>query len=148
MAEVFFYHLDQKPLKSVLPELVGLGLKRGLRMVIEAPAAEALPQLSEMLWAVEDVSFLVHGFGEDAHEKQPLCLCADAANPNAASYRFYVEGAMPQSIEGLARALILFEGNDEEALASARSEWKKRKAEGHTISYWKQDENGKWQNLA
>ena len=67
---------------------------------------------------------------------------------NSAAYRFYVDGAMPENLDGLERALIMFEAVSEDMLASARNEWKKRKAEGHDIKYWKQDENGTWQNLA
>ena len=37
-------------------------------------------------------------------------------------------------------------GRDEAAVATARTEWKRLKAEGHEISYWQQDENYRWQN--
>jgi DNA polymerase-3 subunit chi len=148
MAEIFFYHLGEEPLERILPGLIKRGLERRLRMAIETTTPERLPKLSELLWAFEDVAFLPHGFGDDAPEHQPLWLCADSQNPNGATYRFFVDGAMPQSLEGLDRALILFDSNSEEALTSARAEWKKRKAEGHAISYWKQDDNGKWKNQA
>jgi len=148
MAEVFFYHLDQKPLRSILPQLVQRGLERGLRMVVETAQIENLNGLSDALWGAEDVAFIPHGLGDDAPSGQPLWLCANNQNPNAATYRFFVDGALPQSVEGLQRAVILFDGTDEQAKASARDEWKKRKAEGHSISYWKQNENGRWENLA
>jgi DNA polymerase-3 subunit chi len=148
MAEVFFYQLEAKPLASILPDLIRRSVARGLRVAVQAAGAENVPHLSALLWACEDVSFLAHGHGDDSPANQPIWLCADDANPNSATYRFYVEGAMPQSIENLSRAIILFESSSEDALASARNEWKKRKAEGHVISYWRQDESGKWQNLA
>ena len=148
MAEVFFYHLDQKPLRSILPQLVQRGLERGLRMVVETAQIENLNSLSDALWAAEDVAFIAHGFGDDATVNQPLCLCAGPENPNNSTYRFFVEGALPQSLDGLERAVILFDGSDERAKSSAHDEWKKRNAEGHTISYWKQNENGRWENLA
>ena len=148
MAEVFFYQLDSQPLTAVLPQLVAKGLERGLHMVIETATPENVPRLSELLWGHEDVAFLPHGHGDDAPEGQPIWLCSDAGNPNTATYRFYVDGALPSSLEGLARAIIMFESNSEEGLTSARDEWKKRKSEGHEIRYYKQDESGKWQNLA
>ena len=148
MAEVYFYHLDQKPLSSILPDLVQRGLARGLRMAIETAAIENVQRLSDLLWSSDDTSFIPHGFGDDVGTQQPLWLCADAANPNAATFRFYVEGALPNNVEGLARAIVMIDSNSEEALATARNEWKKRKAEGHPVSYWKQDDRGKWQNLA
>ena len=41
---------------------------------------------------------------------------------------------------------ILFDGRDGAAVATARTDWKRLKAEGHEISYWQQDENHRWQN--
>jgi DNA polymerase-3 subunit chi len=148
MAEVFFYQLGEKPLAHILPDLLKRSLARGIRVAVETIAQDNVPRLSALLWSHEDVSFLPHGHGEDACADQPIWLCADSENPNAAAYRFYVEGAMPVALDGIERAIILFDSNSEEALASARNEWKKRKGEGHSIQYWKQDENGKWQNLA
>jgi len=148
MAEIWFYHLEQQPLKQVLPQLLSRGLEQGRRMVVQAATTESVPQISDMLWAAEDVAFLAHGFGEDVAFQQQLWICADDANPNSATYRFFVEGALPTNLDGLDRALILFESNSEDVLVTIRNEWKNRKAQGHAISYWKQDESGKWQNLA
>ncbi|MBG1232023.1 DNA polymerase III subunit chi [Aestuariivirga litoralis] len=148
MAEIYFYHLEGTPMEPLLLRMLRMGFERGIRMAIESATPDNLPKLSELLWSAEDVAFLPHGMGEDASPHHPLWLCADRQDPNNAAYRFYVEGAMPDEIGNLERALILFDSNSEDALASARNEWKKRKAEGHAISYWKMDENGKWQNLA
>ena len=148
MTEIYFYHLELTPLSSILPDLLRRGLERGLRMAVETNAIENLERHSASLWAVEDVSFMPHGYGDDAPQNQPIWLSADAINSNAAVYRFYVDGALPVELDGLQRVLIMIDSNSEEALASARSEWKKRKAEGHVVSYWKQDENGRWANLA
>ena len=148
MAEIWFYQLESQPLAKVLPELVSKGLARGLRMIVETGVVENVQRLSDLLWSYEDTAFIPHGFGDELSEQQRLWLCTDAANPNAATYRFYIDGAVPDSVEGLARAIIMIDSNSEDALANARNEWKKRKSEGHAVSYWKQDENGKWQNLA
>lgn len=148
MAEIFFYHLGDEPLEKILPSLVRRGLERGIRMAIESAHVDRLPKISELLWAVEDVAFLPHGYGNDEPIHQPIWLCANPENPNGATYRFFIDGAMPQTIDGLERALILFDSNSEEALVNARNEWKRRKSEGHAISYWKQDDSGKWKNQA
>ena len=52
------------------------------------------------------------------------------------------------NIDGLTRVVILFDGNDEEAVERARAGWKRFRAAGHEISYWQQDEQGRWQNRA
>ena len=38
----------------------------------------------------------------------------------------------------------VFDGNDEEAVLSARKRWKAYKDQGHTVTYWKQTESGAW----
>jgi DNA polymerase-3 subunit chi len=73
-------------------------------------------------------------------------LTAETDNPNSATVRFFIEGAVVCDVAGLARAAILFDGRDEAAVAVARTDWKRLKTEGHEISYWQQDENLRWQN--
>ena len=51
-------------------------------------------------------------------------------------------------ISGLTRAVILFDGNDAEAVEQARAGWKRFRAAGHEVSYFQQDESGRWQNRA
>ena len=149
MAEVWFYHLEKQPLQHVLPRIVASSLARGWRMVIETAVPERVPKLSEMLWASEDVAFLPHGFeGEPSPELQPVWLTASGENPNNAQVRVLVDGAKPADISKLTRAVLMFDGNDPQAIEAARAEWKTQKLAGHDISYWKQDENGKWQNQA
>src|SRR3546814_19019765 len=40
--------------------------------------------------------------------------------------------------------VLLFDGGDEEALAQAREQWKALKAAGHAVTYWQQDDSGRW----
>jgi DNA polymerase III subunit chi len=149
MTEVWFFHLDKQPIEHVLSRIVGSSLTRGWRMVIETAVPERISKLSEMLWASEDVAFLPHGFeGEPTPEHQPVWLTSNGDNPNDAQVRVLLDGAKPTDISMLNRAVLMFDGNDEQAIEAARAEWKTQKASGHDISYWKQDENGKWINQA
>lgn len=149
MTEVWFFHLDKQPLDHVLPRIVTSSLARGWRMVIETAVPERVAKLSEMLWASEDVAFLAHGFeGEPLPEHQPVWLTTSSENPNNAEVRVLLDGAKPADISNLTRAVLMFDGNDEAAIEAARAEWKIQKSAGHDICYWKQDENGKWQNQA
>ncbi len=149
MAEVWFFHLDRQALEHVLPRIVGSSLQRGWRMVIETAQPERIAKISECLWASEDVSFLPHGYeGEPSPDQQPVWLTSTTENPNGAKVRVLLDGAKPGELSGISRAVIIFDGNDHQALDAARSEWKTQKSAGHDISYWKQDENGKWQDQA
>ena len=46
---------------------------------------------------------------------------------------------MPAEVSGYERLVVLFDGNDEDALAAARGHWKAVKAAGHEATYWQQD---------
>jgi DNA polymerase-3 subunit chi len=149
MTPVFFYHLERQPLDHVLPKLLSMSLERGWRVVVQAGSEERGEAIAAQLWSHDEESFLPHGTRADGFpELQPIWITAVDENPNNANVRFYVDGAEVGDIGGLTRAVILFDGNDPEAVDSARAGWKRFKAEGHEVSYWQQDEQGRWQNRA
>ncbi|HEX8665897.1 MAG TPA: DNA polymerase III subunit chi [Beijerinckiaceae bacterium] len=147
MAEVLFYHLQRQPLEAVLPALLQKTLERGWRAVVQAASPERLSALDDHLWTFSDESFLAHGTDKEPDAAdQPVVLTLDERNPNAAAVRFLVEGApVPADLSAYQRLVLLFDGNDEEALASARAHWKAVKAAGHEATYWQQDERGRWE---
>ena len=56
---------------------------------------------------------------------------------------FLVEGApVPEDIAAYQRLVLLFDGNDEDALAAARAQWTRVKAGGFDATYWQQDPRG------
>ncbi len=148
MTEVFFYHLTRTKLEKTLPDLLAKSLERGWRVVVEAISEAQVEALDALLWTYESESFLPHGTkatGQAAD--QPIFLTATQDNPNTAQIRFFVDGAQVQGIEGLERALLIFDGNDEEAVAAARAQWKTLKEQGHTLTYWQQGTRG-WEKKA
>ena len=148
MTEVMFYHLEHKPWEQVLPGLLSKALERGWRCVVQIGREERVEDVSELLWKSEADLFLAHGTKTDSMaDRQPIWLTAGTDNPNNATVRFFIEGAIVGDVSGLARAAILFDGRDETAVATARGDWKHLKKGGpHEISYWQQDENYRWQN--
>lgn len=149
MTPVFFYHLERQPLETVLPRLLATSLDRGWRVVVRAGSEERAEALAALLWTFEDESFLPHGTKADGYEElHPIWLTAGDENPNAANVRFYVDNAEVGPIDGLTRAVIMFDGNDPDAVEAARAGWRRFKGEGREVSYWQQDEQGRWQNRA
>jgi DNA polymerase-3 subunit chi len=149
MTPVYFYHLERRPLEQVLPRLLTTSLERGWRVVVQAGSEERVEALAALLWSFDDESFLPHGTKLDgAPELQPVWITAVDENPNQANVRFYVDGAEAGEISGLDRAVIMFDGNDAEALNRARAGWKRFRSEGHNVSYYQQDDQGRWQNQA
>ena len=147
--EVLFYHLEHQQLEAVLPVLVEKTLERGWRAVVQAGSPERLEALDEALWTYRPESFLPHGTARDPHpELQPVFLTTGDDTPNSAGVRFLVDGAETTSFDGFVRVVVLFNGNDAEAVASARAQWKAAKAQGCGVTYWQQSESGRWEKKA
>ncbi|MDF2798791.1 MAG: polymerase subunit chi [Devosia sp.] len=148
MAEVLFYHLEQRPLEAVLPQLLEKTLERGWRAVVEIGSPERAEALEAHLWTYRDDSFLPHGLaGEDTDPLQPVLLTTTSENLNGAEVRFFVDRAVPQSAEGYQRLVYLFSGHDPDAVAEARLAWRAL-TPGNTVTYWQQNQDGRWSKRA
>ena len=77
-----------------------------------------------------------------------MFLTTSEDNPNGAQIRFVVDGAALPDVSGYQRAVYMFDGHDEAAVALARQQWKAAKVQGHALSYWQQDQDGRWVNRA
>lgn len=149
MTEVYFYHLQNQPLEKVLPQLLEKCLERGWRCVVQASSDERVTALDQHLWTWRDDSFLPHGIDKEANAaEQPVLLTTSEDNANGAQARFFVEGASSENLAGYERAIHLFDGNDPDAVDAARAQWKIAQAAGHAVTYWQQDEAGRWQQKA
>jgi DNA polymerase-3 subunit chi len=51
---------------------------------------------------------------------------------------------LPDDAESYQRIVLLFDGEDEEAVAAARETWRAVKAQGHDATYWQPDAQGRW----
>ncbi|WP_026607334.1 DNA polymerase III subunit chi [Methylocapsa acidiphila] len=155
MTEIWFYHLQRRPLESVLPSLIEKSLEKGWRVVVQARSEERLDALDQWLWTYADASFLAHGRARDGDaELQPIYLSTGLENPNGAEVRLFIESAdvAPALAESLgapyARVILLFDGNDEDELKSARAQWKALKDQECSVTYWREDEAGRWEKKA
>lgn len=145
MAEVLFYHLEVRPLESVLPQLLEKTLERGWRAIVETGSRDRADALDSLLWTYRDDAFLPHGVGgEDTDPHQPILLTDEpGTNLNEAVVRFFVDRAVPQSAEGYRRIVYMFSGHDPEAVAEARSAWRSLR-DGNEVTYWQQEADGRW----
>jgi len=149
MTEVLFYHLQHQPLEQVLPPLLEKCLERSWRAVVQFASEERRDALDARLWTFRDEGFLPHGTARDGHAAaQPIWLTTGDENPNGASVRFMCEGGEPQSYGDYQRVVLLFDGNDAEAVESARATWQAVKAAGHDATYWQQADGGRWEKKA
>src|SRR5271166_794706 len=152
MTEIWFYHLQRQTLDQALPNLIEKSLERGWRVAVQAVSEERLDALDQWLWTYSEASFLAHGRAADGDgELQPVYLSTGAENPNGASVRFFVEGApVPASLGegGYERAIVVFDGGNEDGLAAARLQWMELKERGFALAYWQQNEGGRWEKKA
>lgn len=146
MTEVFFYHLQRQPLEAVLPRLLELSRGRGWRALVRVGSPERLAALDDHLWTYADESFLPHGSDREADPgEHPILLTTGEANRNDAAVLFIVEGApVPADIGGYQRVTFLLDGSDEAAVAAGRAAFRELRTAGHDLSYWQQDEEGRW----
>ncbi len=152
MTEIHFYPLQRQSLEAVLPSLLQKSLERGWRAVVQAASPERIAALDDHLGTYEEHSFLPHGTDAEPDATTfPVVLTAGEGNPNGAQIRFQVDGTrLPAdaAASGYERVVLVFDGNDDEALAQARADWRGAKASGAALFYWQQDDGGRWDKKA
>lgn len=149
MTEVSFYHLQVQPLERALPKLLERALAAGFRVVVRVGTSERAEALAALLWTYDSNAFLPHGAERDGDaELQPIWITEKDENPNRADMLFLTDGAGSDQMESFRRCLDLFDGNDADAVTAARDRWKAAKAQGFTLTYWRQSESGAWSQAA
>jgi len=146
MTEVRFYHLQRMPLERALPMLLEKTLERGWRAVVKADSEERVQALNGQLWTYGKDSFLPHGTAREGDAAlQPVWLTHQDENPNGAQVLFLVDGTDSERLADFELCCDMFDGRDEAAVAGARARWTACKSGGHKLTYWQQDEAGRWQ---
>ena len=150
MPELLFYHLQGQTLEGVLPSLLERSVERGWRVVVQAGSDERIEALDAHLWTYRDDSFLPHGtYREREAAEHPILLTLRDDNPNGAQVRFLVDGAdLPADADAYERVVLLFDGGDPDAVAAARLRWGEAKVRNLPATYWRQNEQGRWERQA
>lgn len=147
MTEVLFYHLQGRSIDQVLPPLLEKSLARGWRVVVQSTSEERADALDTHLWTYRDDSFLPHATWRVADAAdQPILLMTGDGNPNGAKVRFLIDNAgLPVDSAAYERMVLIFNGDDDDALAQARTNWTDARSRGFEVTYWQTDEAGRWQ---
>ena len=145
MTEIRFYHLTRTSLEQALPQLLEKALERGWRAVVMAGTDARVEALNQHLWTYKERSFLPHGSAKDGFAaRQPVWLTSADENPNGAHVLFLVDGAATQDPAAFPLVAEIFDGSDPDAVQDARRRWKAYRQAGHELTYWKQDDRGRW----
>jgi DNA polymerase III subunit chi len=146
VTEIRFYHLEQRRIDQALPPLLEHALEEGRRVLVRASSDEMVAALNERLWTYDESSFLPHGAAGDGDPMtQPVFLTSELENPNSATMLVKLSGAEGEADDAFDLVVLLFDGRDEAALAHARGEWRRLKDQGRTISYWRESDEGGWE---
>lgn len=151
MVEIRFYHLARTGPDRALPALLAKCQQRALRSVVVAGSEERAEAYAEMLWTFDDRSFLPHGTRRDGEaDRQPVWITDRLENPNGATVLFLTddvgppEGTAWPELPGINLVCDLFNGDEAESLSQARERYRLALSTPHTLTYWQQDEQGRW----
>jgi DNA polymerase III subunit chi len=145
--QVDFYHLTAAPLDRVLPQIAEKVLAGGHRLLIVAGDEAQRRHLDRLLWTYAPDSFLPHGCrGGGDDEGQPVLIAAEVDAANRARHVALVDGVWRDDALDFDRAFHLF---DEGAIRPARAAWKAlADRDGVERRYWKQNDQGRWEQAA
>jgi DNA polymerase-3 subunit chi len=146
VTEVLFYHLSAQPLERASPEILEKCVARGLRVTLRAGSRERVEALNAHYWTYRDEGFLPHGVaGDGPAERQPIYLTDGEETPNDPQVLMLVDGAeaKPEDMGRFERVVLMFDGNDAEAVDRARGQWRAVSEAGLKAIYWAQDD-GRW----
>ena len=145
--QVDFYHLTRAPLDRVLPRIAERVLAGGGRLVVVADDDALAARVDDLLWTYAPDAFLAHaraGAGDDA--LQPILIAGEADAAFGARNVAIVDGRWREEALGFDRAFHFF---DEDSIAAARAAWRGLAGrDGVEPRYWRQDEEGRWQQVA
>jgi len=150
VTEIQFYHLERRTPEQALPALVEEAFGQNIKVIVEAPDRELIERIDDRLWSFSDESFLPHAIADaSVDESQQILLTTTSDNRNGATLRVLLGGAKVAPCLAAAptaydRIVVLFNGSDEEEIASARAQWAELRAAGVSVSYWRQVDGGGW----
>lgn len=150
MGAAYFYHLTRRPLEATLPMLLEKARGAGWRVAVRGVDAERMDWLDQKLWLGPEDGFLPHGLAGGAHDaRQPVLLTTSSDAGNDPNCLMTIDGAEIDAgeVQKLDRVCVLFDGNDEVALQTARDQWKTLTDAGCSAQYWS-EESGKWEKKA
>jgi DNA polymerase-3 subunit chi len=145
--QVDFYHLTVRPIEWVLPRIAERVIDGGGRLLVVSGDAAQREGIDRALWAYAPDSFLPHGLAGAGDEAEQPVLIADQPVPlNAARNLAIIDGQWRDAASDFDRAFHFF---DEDGIEAARAAWRTlAEREGIERRYWKQDDAGRWSQVA
>ncbi len=149
MTEIRFYHLQKSSLDQALPQILEKALSAGHRVHVRVPLDEDAKRLDAALWTYRDNSFLPHGMALDkAAKDHPIVISTTPDNVNDATMIVLTQGCVEESLDAYTLCCEMLNGGVAEQITAARQRWKIYKDKDYAVTYWAQDEQGRWAKKA
>ncbi len=149
MTDIQIYHLTTTRLEQALPKLLEKSLQAGFKARVKLATPEKAELMNAMLWTYNPDSFLPHGTKGDGYaELQPIYLTEADDNPSHADLFVITDGSMVSPDASLKRVLDVFDGGNDAEVTAARERWKQYQAQGHSVTYIRQNDAGGWEKAA
>ena len=135
------------PLDRLLPVIADRVMAGGGRLLIVSGDADQRAALDRQLWMVPADSFLPHAqAGEGNDSAQPVLIAAEVHPANGARHVALADGLWRDDALTFDRAFHFFDGD---RIAEARSAWRAlADRDGVERRYWKQNDQGRWEQAA
>ena len=148
MTEHWFYHLEHATVESVLPMLLEKSLEKGWRCLVKT-TPDTLQYFDEFLWSFKDDSFLPHGRDDEPlADLSPVILSSTLQAADGADVVILLGGEDIEELSGVTRCLFMINGKNSDDVQNARARWVRLKKLGANLSYYQQDDRGRWQKKA
>jgi len=149
MTDIRFYHMEQATLDTALPAIAMKAWQTGKRVMIQVPDKKEASRLNDHLWSFHPNVFLPHGAdGDDHADRQPVFITAGHDNVNDAEILILTHGVTHDTVGDFTMVCEMLDGRVDAYITAARARWKDYKSAGHDLTYWQQDDNGKWSKKA
>ena len=144
--QVDFYHLTAQPLDRVLPRIAERVVESGGRLLVVADSEDQRAALDKLLWTYNPESFLPHAEAGGDDAAQPILITAMPDPTNSARNVALADGIWREEALAFDRAFHFF---DADRITEARAAWKAlADREGIERRYWKQNDEGRWEQAA
>jgi len=144
--QVDFYHLTVQPLDRVLPRIAERVVETGGRLLIVAESEAQRGALDKLLWTYSPESFLPHAEAGGDDSAQPILIAETTDATNNAGNIALADGLWREEALGFDRAFHFF---DADRITEARAAWKGlADRDGVERRYWKQNDEGRWEQAA
>ena len=148
MLQTNFYHIQNTDLNSTVLKLSLKAIQNNINGIIFSKDENKISIIDDYLWNSGRNNFIPHGTEKDGFpEDQPIFLTSKEIIPNDANLIMNIDGSDIDEdyLSNFEKYFVIFNGNNESELNSARSLWKKYKDYGFELSYWQEAAGGKWQ---